>query len=117
MKRLKHVSIVLLVLFLCIVLGYFLWAYARMGGSLTMEDLRGTNWRSRDGDTILTFSKKERVSLIHGDYYMYFDEYKLIDSFLRFDYGSKTYTVAVIDDDLLYSSDFNVYLHPWEGTS
>lgn len=122
MKRIKKIFyfVILAVVFLTI--GYFISAYTQFNRSIKEEVFMYGYYQTRDTSDFISFGDfKNTVLCVKQKFYFISDVsydkgiFTLIDST-----NDKAYKIGVIDSDIIYSLDFNIYFYNidlWEERS
>lgn len=109
-KNLKNLLWVLLVLAICFVVFYFVWAFLRLNDrGLSESTFSGKTYQSLNGETVLTFGNF--ISIQHEDDSFMVIESKYEGNIFSFETDDETLYFFAIYGNLLYCNAWNVYVY------
>lgn len=122
MKKFKNIIYLLVICLITSVIGYFVYSYAQFnkGSSIAQETFRNGFYRTKNTKDFISFGSFKNSVLCVNDVYYFIDnvEYEKGIFTLRDNDSESIYLLSVIDENVLYSSNFNTYFYNiqlWEN--
>ncbi len=113
MKLLKKVSYIALLAIVSLTIGYFVYCFTQINGSVDQEVFKQQFFRTKDEKGFVSFGSFKNTVICYDDVYYFIND-------LTYDNGiftlqnrdnEEVYKIVVIDEDTIYSSDFNSYFY------
>lgn len=97
------------------VIGYFVYSYTQFnnGSNIAQEAFKNGFYRTKDTNSFIAFGSFKNSVICVNDIYYFIDDVSYEKGiFTMLDNESEsTYLISVVDEDIIYSSSFNVYFY------
>ena len=113
MKNIKKILYLTLIAVISLVIGYFITSYTQFNGSIEQEVFKYGFYRTKDNNGFVSFGSFKNSVICFNDYYYFISnvEYDKGIFTLQNRDNEEIYKLGVVDENTIYSSDFNTYFY------
>ena len=113
MKSIKKILYLTLIAVVSLTIGYFVSSYTQFNGSIKQEVFLHGFYRTKANNGFVSFGSFKNTVLCYSDTYYFISnvEYDKGIFTLQNRDNEEKYKLGVIDNDTIYSADFNTYFY------
>ncbi len=113
MKFLKNSIYITLLALVFLIIGYFVYSYTQINGSVSQDVFKQQFFRTKDEKGFVSFGSFKNTVICYDDVYYFIKD-------LTYDNGiftlqnrdnEEVYKIVAIDENTIYLSDFNTYFY------
>lgn len=114
MKVFKNIMILMLIVVLIVAISFVVFSYVTLNNdNIPIEELIHHQYYSINNDYALSIYSKSAIYKT-PDTTLVFDDYLYSENFLQLTKDAITYNFIVLDKELLFCLESNMYLYVWE---